>query len=248
MSDFKINFEELKKNIGKQKEDHNTKEVALGRIPAGAIKKSGNRKAFLNELVTSMHLGVKTNASETVRVVSETVEAKRGLPSAAAKNVAGKYIPPRQNTSIQLNEQQVAPVNRPSGGDWGIPQGVSGNYGGGIDGEREGLYEQQLAKQMAMYDQMKMSGNPVAQQILQQPQYVQQPQQQQYVVEQQGVGDGRNIEKLVEGAFKNVLTEIYTKQKIQEALSDFLKSDDFVKVVGQAINEIAKRNKAKQGK
>jgi hypothetical protein len=242
MSDGKFDFSKLKSEISSRKSEITTKEVALGKVPAGAIRKN-NKKEFIKELVTSMHTGVKTSASEAVRTVSETVEMRKGLPPAVAKNT-GKYIPPRTNNQyVPLNEN-VAPLQRNAADEWGIPSGVERNgYG-----EREDLFDQNLRKQMEDFDRMKMTGNPVAAQMMRQPQYGQQPQ---YIVEQQGAGnqimtEDRNLEKLVEGAFKNVLTEIYTKQKIQEALTDFLKSDDFVKVVGQAINEIAKRNKQKQ--
>lgn len=260
MSEFKVDFKALKQQIDAGKVQQHNKEVALGRVPEGAIPKK-NKKAFLNELVHSMRHGVNTDAVEAIRTVNETVEIRRGQPPAVAKNTGGKYAQPKNNY-VPMNENVAPqPQHRNAADEWGVPQGAGGNgrggYGGnggngGYDGERENLFEQNLHKQMAAFDQMKMTGNPVAAQIMQQqPQYPnQQGYQPQYphqmneqvIVEQ----PERNMEKLVESAFKNVLTEIYTKQKIQEALSDFLKSDDFVKVVGQAINEIAKRNKAKQ--
>jgi hypothetical protein len=102
-----------------------------------------------------------------------------------------------------------------------------------------------------------VAANPKYQEMMNRHQPQQYAQNEQYVVEQPGVINEqlevlnekieKNLDKMVESAFKNVLSDIYTKQKIQEALGDFLKSDDFIKVVGQAINEIAKRNKAKQG-
>lgn len=245
---FDIN--KLKTEIDSRKSEKTTKEVALGMIPAGAIPKKGKR-AFLNELVTSMHRGIKTDASEAIRVVNETVENRKGVPNAAVNNKAsGKYIPPRTNR-VQLNEEVAPTTYSPPLNDWGIPQGVSGGRSG--DGERDDLFESQNAK----YDQMMMSGNPVAAQIVrQQPQPV--GQQRQYVTEPAPIVMNeqldqmlnekleRNMERMVESAFKSVLTSIYTKEKIQESLSEFLKSDDFIKVVGKAINEIATRNKAKQ--
>lgn len=240
MSEFKVDFKALKQQIEAGKAQQTTKEVALGRVPEGAIPKK-SKKAFLNELVHSMRSGVSSNATEAIRSVNETVEVKKGQPPAVAKNTGGKYAVPRQHYT-PMNENVMQPQPRTAANDWGIPQGVQtgGGYGGN---EREDLFEQNLQKQMAAFDQMKMTGNPVAAQIMQQPQYPHQMNEQ--VIVQQPMNE-RNMDKLVESAFKNVLTEIYTKQKIQEALSDFLKSEDFVKVVGQAINEIAKRNKAKQ--
>lgn len=248
-----MDLEKLKAEINSRNTNRNNKQVSLGNIPDGAIPKQGKRQ-FLNELVTSMHTGRKTDASEAIRVVNETVENKKGSPNAVAKN-AGKYVPPR-STRQQLVEQEVQqPQQYKSAADeWGLPTGVAGNRSGGHDGERDDLFESQNAR----FDQMMMGGNPVASKIMKQPTTMTPSNQQRYITEQK-VNESdidqlltekleRNMEKMVESTFKSVLTNIYTKQKIQEALGDFLESDDFVKVVGKAINEIAKRNKAKQGK
>lgn len=239
MKDFDIN--KLKAEIESRNTEKTKKDVALGMIPDGAILKK-NKRAFLNELRTSMHNGVETEAVTTIRTLNETVEQKKGAPNAAAKNT-NKYIPPRPNSKQLVNEerrQPTAPVN-----DWGIPSGVaSGGHG---DGERDELFEQANAK----YDQMMMSGNPVAANYLQN----QKQPKTQYITEEFSSNADfltekieRNLEKMVESSFKSVLTNIYTKQKIQESLVDFLESEDFVKIVGKAINEIAKRNKARHGK
>jgi len=244
-----FNINKLKAEIDSRKTERTTKDVALGIVPAGAIPKKG-KKAFLNELVTSMHRGIKTDASEAIRVVNETVEMKKGAPNAAAKNV-NKYIPPRQSR-VQALEESVAPVVNSAANDWGLPAGIAPSRNG--DGERDDLFESQNAK----FDQMMMSGHPIAASMVKQ---MSPAQQKQYITEQQQpivMNESldqmlnekleRNMERMVESAFKSVLTSIYTKQKIQESLAEFLESDDFVKVVGKAINEIAKRNKAKQGK
>jgi hypothetical protein len=242
MSEFKVDFKALKQQIEAGKAQQTTKEVALGRVPEGAIPKK-NKKAFLNELVHSMRSGVSTSATEAIRSVNETVEVKRGQPPAVAKNTGGKYALPRQQYT-PINENVIQPqIPRTAANDWAIPQFVQ--VGGGYGNEREDLFEQNLQKQMAAFDQMKMNGNPVAAQIMQQPQYPHQMNEQ--VVVQQPMTE-RNMDKLVESAFKNVLTEIYTKQKIQESLHDFLASDEFEKIVSGVILRIAKRNKEKQGK
>lgn len=250
-----MDLEKLKAEINSRNTDRNKKQVSLGTIPDGAIPKTGKRQ-FLNELVSSMHTGKKTNATEAIRVVNETVETRKGAPNAVAKNV-GKYIPPRQ-TKQQLVEQEVVqtPVQRSAAEEWGIPSGVKGG-GRGYDGERDDLFESQNAK----FDQMMMGYNPHAAKLMQEHTPHAITPQTKYINEQvQPVVDPnqidklltekleRNMEKMVESTFKSVLTNIYTKQKIHEALGDFLQSEEFVKIVGRAINEIAAQRKAKQGK
>lgn len=246
-----MNLENLKKEISNRNAERNNKQVSLGTIPDGAIPKT-NKRQFLNELITSMHTGKKTNATEAIRIVNETVEVKKGAPNAAAKNV-GKYIPPRK-----LNEHVIeheTPIKRSAADDWGLPSGVK-THSSRLDGERDDLFEDQNAK----FDQMMMGMNPHTAKLMQQynPSAVA---PQKYINEQvQPVVDPnqidklltekleRNMEKMVESTFKSVLTNIYTKQKIHEALGDFLQSEEFLQVVGRAINEIAAKRKAKQGK
>jgi hypothetical protein len=248
-----MDIDKLKAEINSRKTERTTKDVALGKVPEGAIPKLGKRQ-FLSELVTSMHRGVATNAVEAIKAVNETVEMKKGAPNAVAKTV-GKYVPPRNVRQMINEEEVVAPVNykKSAADEWGLPSGIRGGMGG--DGERDHLFEQENAK----FDQMMMSGNPIAAKYVQQ---IQQPQQPRYITEQAiptVVNEShidqlltekleRNMEKMVESAFKSVLTSIYTKQKIQESLADFLESEDFVKVVAKAINEIAKRKKGNQVK
>ena len=267
--DVKVDLSKLKDNIAAQKKELHSKQIALGQ-GNGQPMKTG-KKSFLNELVNSMRTGQKSEAIEVVRAVNETVEYKKGAPPAVAKNRDKKsYMPPRNNQRQQVNEEfdpQNPPVQRRTGADdWGVGSQGGGQYprqgGGGYGDEREAQFDQAFSQNNAAFDQMMRDRNPM---VAANPKYRQmvdqhQPQYQQneqYVVEQPQVLNEqlevlnekieKNLDKMVESAFKNVLSDIYTKQKIQEALGDFLKSDDFVKVVGQAINEIAKRNKAKQG-
>lgn len=261
--DVKVDLSKLKDNIAAQKKELHSKQIALGQ-GNGQPMKTG-KKSFLNELVNSMRTGQKSEAVEVVRAVNETVEFKKGAPPAVAKNRDKKsYMPPRNNQRQQVNEefepqQHGAGQRRTGADDWGVGSQGGGQYPRG--GEREAQFEQAFSQNNAAFDRMMQDRNPMVaanpkyQQLVNQhqPQY---QQNEQYVVEQpQALNEQfevlnekieKNLDKMVESAFKNVLSDIYTKQKIQEALGDFLKSDDFVKVVGQAINEIAKRNKAKQ--
>lgn len=255
MSDFKVNLEELKKQIDTRKAEMNSTSVAMGRMPEGGKGKKG----FLNELVSSMRSGANSTALEAIKAVNETVEARHGDPTLKGKQAPVKQ--PRQR--VQVEENYERPL-RSGADDWGVP-GVTvpnrgnygrGNYGGGYEGgefERgDQLFEANIARQMAEFDRLKMSGNPVAAKIMETMQH--QGQQPRYMNEQVVVETPqmfneqteRNIEKLVESSFKNVLTTIYTKERIQESLVEYLQTDEGLKVIGRAINEIAKRGKAKK--
>lgn len=261
IKDVKVDLSQLKNNIAQQKKELHNKQIALGQ--GNGLPMKGSKKSFLNELVNSMRTGQKSEAIEVVRAVNETVEHKKGVPPAVAKN-RKSYAPPR-NPRQQVNEDYDPQQKQKRSGadDWGMGSQGGGQYPrqGGYGDEREAQFDQAFSQNNAAFDRMMqernpiVAGNPKYQQMVnqQQPQY----QNEQYVFEQPQVMNEqlevlnekieKNLDKMVESAFKNVLSDIYTKQKIQEALGDFLKSDDFIKVVGQAINEIAKRNKAKQG-
>jgi len=253
-----FDLNKLKGEIDSRKKEQTKKQVVLGTVQEGAITKNG-KKAFLNELVTSMHTGIKTSASEAIKAVNETVETRRGVPQAVAKNV-NRYIPSR----TIVNEEVAPPVapRRSGAEDWGFGEGTGGGngqprYRHGGD-ERDQMFDQEFNKQNAQFDQMMMAGfanNPAFAKFMQQ-----QNQQPVQSYKPQVIAEGamneqvqainekmeRNIERLVESTFKNVLTTIYTKERIQESLVEYLQTDEGLKVVGRAINEIAKRNKAKQ--
>jgi hypothetical protein len=263
VKNVKIDFAQLKNTIESGKKAQHEKQVALGNVPEGAIMKS-NKRSFLNELVTSMHSGVKTSAVEAITAVNETVEYKKGVPQAVAKN-KNSYAPPRRRN--QVNEQTIPQqqVRRTGASDWGMSGNGNVNLnpqGGGYGDDRDMAFEENLSKVNAEFDQRMMNNNPMVaqnprmQQMVQQygGQYPQQTQQQ-YVVEAQPQAMNeqmehmeKNMEKIVESNLKSVLTNIYTKQKIQESLVELLQSDDGLKILARAINEIAKRNKANQQK
>ena len=260
-----VDLTKLKETIATQKKEMHSKQVAMGNGNGAPVKQG--KKSFLNELVTSMRTGQKSEAVEVVRAVNETVEYKKGAPPAVAKN-RKNHMPQRPQQRQQVNEDydpQNPPVSsrRTGADDWGMGSqgyGGGGNYNRGYGDEREADFDRAFNDNNAAFDRMMREKNPMVannpkyQQMMDRHQPQQQYQNEQYIVEQPETGNmemltekiEKNLDKMVESAFKNVLSDIYTKQKIQEALGDFLKSDDFIKVVGQAINEIAKRNKAKQ--
>lgn len=260
VKDVKIDLSQLKNNIAAQKKELYTKQIAMGHGNGQPVK--GNKRAFLNELKNVLQTGGDSEAVAVIRAVSETVEQKRGVPAAVAKNKKN-YMPPRPQQYLN-EETPVVQPRRTGADDWGVSGG--GNsipQRGGYGEERETEFDRAFNQNNAAFDRVMQERNPM---VASSPKYQQMVNQHQskhqqnehYVVEQPQVLNEqlevlnekieKNLDKMVESAFKNVLSDIYTKQKIQEALGDFLKSDDFIKVVGQAINEIAKRNKAKQGK
>jgi hypothetical protein len=247
MSDFKINLDELKKKINEQKSEIDGKNVMLGK-PSVQNSGTGNKK-FIGQLITSMRHGVVTEATETIKALNKAVDTKQGLPPAIAKN---KHIPNREVIVEKVTHVEKNPKN-----DWEVA-GVttpSHNYNNGNnygnDGEREGLFEKNLSEQMAQFDQIKMNGNPIAKKIISESKGHNNSNNEVVITNRNMLyeqNSDRNIDKLVEGAFKNVLTEIYTKQKIQDEFIEFLKTEEFIKILSQTINVIAKRNKEKHGK
>jgi hypothetical protein len=258
VKDVKVDLSKLKENIASQKKEMYTKQIAMG---GNGNPVKGNKKAFLNELVASMHHGVKSNAIETIQKVNETVEMRNGVPQQVAKNIMSgsrEYVPQnrnRQQVREQYNPNQ--PVQRTGASDWGMPGGnvsLPNQYGGGggnPDGDR---FDQEFSKANSEFDRRMMEfqsqNNPAMQKFIQTSPYAQRVQQEQIIVEHPEMltegGEKANLEQMVESALRGVVTNIYTKQKIQESLDEYLKSDDFINKVASAINIIAKRNKAKQ--
>lgn len=260
VKDVPFDLSKLKSDVAKQKQELHNKQIVMAG-EGGGIRKS-NKRSVLNELVTSMKTGQVTETVKAMHAISETANVIDGVPAAINKNKKQGQMPmrPRQ----QMNEQvPVQQRQRTGADDWGMTGG--GGYSRAMGGgdERDNLFEQNFQQANSRFDQMMMGNNPMVaqnpayQRMMQQ--YSNHPQQEQYVVEQpQGNPQvlneqmellneklEKNLEKMVESTFKSVLTNIYTKQKIQESLEDYLKSEDFIKAVGRAINEIATRKKAK---
>lgn len=260
MAEPKVDINKLKETIATQKKEMYSKQIAMG---GNGAPVKGNKKAFLNELVTSMRHGVKSSAIETIQAVNETVEMRNGVPQAVAKNLMGgreQYVPRNRNRNVREQFNPNQPVGERTGAsDWGMGGNVSiPGYGRSGMGSDEDRFDQEFSKANSEFDRKMMEymsrNNPAMQKFIQQSPYAQQVQQEQIVVEQPQMlhesapsyGDKGNLEHMVETALRGAVTNIYTKQKIQEALEEYLKSDDFIDKVGKAINIIAKRNKAKQ--
>jgi hypothetical protein len=253
MAEVKLDLTKLKNEIEVRNREKGNKQVAMPRSQDGGIPK--NKKGqFLNELVTSMHTGMKTTASETVMTVAQAADKKAGF---FGQNQT--YAAPQRQQRIQENVMPMQQGPRSGASDWGVP---SGNHGGGYgrgngDYDRDQMFDQNFSQANARYDQMRMGqaqDNPALQKFVQQNQQympnqvvttvqpVQQINEQEYINEKLE----RNLEKLVESSFKSVLTNFYTKERIQESLVEFLQTDEGLKVVSRAITEIAKRSKQNQ--
>jgi hypothetical protein len=260
VNDVKVDLSKLKENIANQKKDLHSKQIAMG---GNGAPVKGNKKAFLNELVTSMRHGTKSSAIETIQAVNETVEHTRGVPQAVAKNLYGNQQRPQQNRNRQREQFNPEQPQRERSGasDWGMAGG-GGNvsipdhrYGGSGNAD-EDRFDQEYSKVNSDFDRKMMDymsrNNPAMQKFIQQSPYAQRVQNEQIVVEEpqllnEGAQSAGNLEHMVETALRGAVTNIYTKQKIQEALEEYLQSDDFIEKVGKAILVISKRNKAKQG-
>jgi predicted nucleic-acid-binding protein len=261
VKDVKVDINKLKETIAIQKKEIHSKQIAMG---GNGAPVKGNKKAFLTELVTSMRHGVKSSAIETIQAVNETVEMRNGVPQAVAKNLGREsYVPQnrnRQQVREQFNPNQ--PVQRTGASDWGMGSGnVSIPQQGRGMGSDEDRFDQEFSKANSDFDRKMMEymsrNNPAMEKFIQSSPYAQRVQTEQIVVEEPHLltegssihGEKVNLEHMVETALRGAVTNIYTKQKIQDALEEYLQSDDFIDKVAKAINIIAKRNKAKlQGK
>lgn len=258
----KFDPSKLKEEINNQRKEMLQKNPEL----AKKVNNAGKGKKFISELKSSMVHGVKTEASELVRAVNQKTDNNYAPPIAVAKNYAKNQ--PQQRQVIQ--EQTNQTPTRTGASDWGVGSSGGGNNPNpayrGSENDRESSFEQVFTQKNDAFDQMMMRGaaknNPNLQKFLDANpnanQYMNQPEQ--VVIAEQMGGNSvsvneqvqslnekveRNLEKMVESAFKGVLTNIYTKQKIHEALGDFLESDEFVKIVGEAIVKISQRKKPK---
>jgi|SRR5579859_636061 len=260
----KFDPSKLKAEIDNQRKEMLQKNPEL----AKKVNNAGKGKKFISELKASMVHGVKTEASELVRAVNQKTDNNYAPPIAVAKNYA-KNQPPQQQRQVIAEDTHHTPT-RTGASDWGVAGG--GNVSNtpvyrGSENDREASFEQVFSQKNDAFDQMMMRGaaknNPNLQKFLDANpnanQYMHQQPEQVVIAEQMGGSNQnineqvqslnekveRNLEKMVESAFKGVLTNIYTKQKIHEALGDFLESEEFVKIVGEAIVKISKRNKQK---
>jgi hypothetical protein len=264
MSEKKFDLSALKNEIATRNQS-TAQRAASGRMNEGAVRK--DKRAFLGGLVTSLSQGVPTEATSVISTISNVVESKHGhpqgkkispVPQHHAPIINEVHNPPVMNNGGgQTLGQALSNVGSIINGQ---------NPYGSIDGERgDMVFEQRMAN--SMNRMVSNFGQP--QPMPQYPQNYGQPQslneqqmyQQMLLQQQQQVGGAmvnpqalnehvknqlfevldRNLEKLVEAAFKSVLTNVYSNERIHSAIDEYTKGDRFKNQISEVIKEIAKR-------
>jgi len=236
-----FNLDNIKKEIEERRNQSIIKEETLG--TGSGIRKSDSKR-FIVELLNSVNSGVPTPAVQAIRAVSESTEANHGVPVAVAKS---HYNPPTQSASRQAVNEYTQPVQQSQMVD-----------------KRDTFFEEQMARAKELITK-KPTSNPnagLSQQLAEYStsQYVGAGAPQQPLNEVQHYGavnpallneqirktmidvlGGNTFDKLVEETFRNVITEMYTREKIENVINEFIDSGKFKKVVVETILDIQKR-------
>jgi hypothetical protein len=250
-----MNLDKLKSDLDELKKTKDAVNIGMNRIPEGAAKKTG-RQAFLGELIASVNHNVPTQAVQVLNAINETVEATRG--SVGKSNA--KWTPPAlNNNAVGVNQPQqlnVAPSQ--------FRQNLS-------EGERDKAFEDRLAsigKNQTLADTLQNvvnHGQTVVPNQIQKPiyeqytaavpqsSYYQQSQAPTMVSEQVNnlVNEaiGKNLNHLVEHAFKSVLTDIFANQRINTLIKEYVQTAEFENLIHRAfVNAAEKRKKLNESK
>lgn len=236
-----FDLDNIKKEIEERRNQSIIKEETLG--TGGGIRKTDSKR-FIVELLNSVNSGVPTPAVQAIRAVSESTEANHGVPVAVAKS---HYTPPTPAVRQQVNEF-TQPVQNTQMYD-----------------RRDAFFEEQMAKAKDLVTRKQTTPNQntgLSQQLAEYAtsQYVGAGATQQPLHEVQQYGainpsllneqirktmidvlGGNTFDKLVEETFRNVITEMYTREKIENVINEFIESGKFKKVVVETILDIQKR-------
>lgn len=234
MAEFSLDA--LKKDIELRKQESLLMETTMGKT---GVPKT-DKRTFLTNLLNSVNTQDRNNSAvQAIKAVSESTEAKYGgIPE---KNRGNQRI----NETIQP-QQQFAP--QPQTFDRG-----------------EDFFERRMREQEELIRQKSGGVQPqnnaalshVVNEYRQAP-YVGSPMNEQYNPNMGGglnasmlnehirktmteVLAGSTFDKLVEDTFRNVITEMYTKEKIENVINEFIEGGKFKKVVVDSINELLKK-------
>lgn len=242
-AEFSLSLEALKKDIESRKQENIIKEQTSGR---GGVPKT-DKHTFLRNLRNSVNgEGVNNPAVEAIRAVSESTEAKFGVPEKVRINSSQTHttrVETVQNNHVQQNVQPQQQFER--GDDY-------------FDRQMR-LGEERLR---ALNGQPQQQNNGGLSQVL--TEYNQAP----FIGQNgnQNYGAGLNasmlnehirktmvdvlanstFDKLVEDTFRNVITEMYTKEKIEAVINEFIQTGKFKTIVDERIKELRQINEAKR--
>lgn len=233
---MEFNLETIKQEI----ESRRSSNIVNEQTTVNSRGTKGGQK-FLLELLNSVNNnGAPTQAVQVLRQVTEVSDQKYG----AVGKSTGHYVPP-----TQVQQEQFPSVNS------------------GVERD-ENFFEQQLQRNM------EMLRHKAASSTIQQPsaglsqvlnEYAGTPYVGAPINNVSGGGinanalnehitktmsevmGGSNFTKIVEGAYKNMINEMYTKEKIETALVEIIQGDTFKKImkkiVVDTLIEIQNRNK-----
>jgi hypothetical protein len=242
MAEFSLDA--LKKDIESRKQESLLKETAMGK---SGVPKT-DKRTFLVNLLNTVNGQADTNnpAVQAIRAVSENTEAKFGIPERIRTNQrgGGDIVQPQQY--VQQPQQQQT-------------------FDRGEEFFDRRLREQEELLRQRAGGQPVQSNAPLSQIVSEyrQAPYVGAPMNEQYNPNA-NMGGGLNaamlnehirktmtevlagstFDKLVEDTFRNVITEMYTKEKIENVINEFIDGGKFKKVVVDSINEMLKKKAA----
>lgn len=226
---MEFNLDNIKQEIESRKAENSLKEQAAGRVGQSPHAK----KKFLVDLLTSVNSGTPTPAVSALRNLNETTEQiYGGVGKAGAQQT---YVPPT-NTGAQ---HAIQPVNEV--------------YRGGERGDEFFEQQMELAKEKLRNKAgtAQLTPNAGLSQTL--TEYANAP----YIGQNQPIGGGINagalnehvtksmnevmgssqFTKIVAEAYKNMINEMYTKEKVESVLVEIVQSDTFKKIMKKQIVE-----------
>lgn len=239
-----FNLDSIKQEIEARRSEQMLTEQQTGTGRMGAPRES---KKFLVDLLQSVNQGgAPTAAVQALRTVTEQSDAIYGVPT-----TIGRPSPSMPQTQYQPQPQQYnqQPYQQ--------PQQLNENFmGGNTTGDRgaDSYFEQQMQQGMELLRvraQKNQQGQPQAGLGQALNEYNNAP-----MMPQQGfnpnmlnehIANSANFQKLVEGAYKNMINEMFAKEKIENALVEIVQSETFKKIMKKTIVdtllEIQNRNK-----
>lgn len=222
---MEFNLETVKQEIEARKAENSLKEQASGRVSQSPQAK----KKFLVDLLTSVNNGTPTPAVAALRNLNETTEQIYG--SVGKGGSAQTYVPP-VNT---VQPHALQPINEMNNG---MERG-------------DAYFEQQMDKLRNKSNSPNFTPNAGLSQTL--TEYANAP----FIGQNQSMGGGinanalnehvtktmnevmgsSNFTKIVAEAYKNMINEMYTKEKVESVLVEIVQSDTFKKIVKKQIVE-----------
>jgi len=236
---MEFDLDKIKQEIEARKTETVIREQATGK--AGIQKLS--KREFLTGLLTSVNQSVETPAVQALKTLTETTEQRYGAVGKPGVNASQTYVPPTN---------QVQPINE-------IYTSHPQSFERG-----DAFFEKQMAKAAEMLKLKSNSNQQPANAGLSQTlaQYANAPfmgaPANQSLNESLGGGinasmlnehinrtmtevmGGSNFTKLVEGAYKNMINEMYTREKVESVLVEIVQGDTFKKILTKQIVETLK--------